>query len=304
VGEEDLDHLRRLGKENLFVLHIEPDEVHEDEAAVKLAKALAGKNVIFNEKPAEGKISLKSDTRGLLKVNVVALNAFNMVPDVTCSSRHNNVLVDEGEIIAATRAIPLIIHENLLTRAVEIAEKAGGIFSIKRLSRPRTGLIVTGNEVFYGRIQDKFAPLIRKKMSEFECEIVETIFAPDDKDQIILALEKLLSIDPGLILVSGGMSVDPDDVSRLAIAEAGAEDILYGSPVLPGAMFLYARFGDIPVFGLPACILFYRSTVFDILLPRILAGEKITRENLASMGHGGLCLNCEQCRYPVCPFGK
>jgi len=304
VGEEDLEHLRRLGKENLFVLHIEPDEVHEDEAAVKLASALAGDNIIFDEQPSEGKISLTSDTRGLLKVNIEALTAFNMIPDVTCSSRHDNVVVDGGEIVAATRAIPLIIHESHLKEAIKIAEKAGGIFSVKELSKPRVGLIVTGNEVFYGRIQDKFAPLIRKKMSEFECDIVETIFVPDEKNQIIPALKKLLNLDLGLILVSGGMSVDPDDISRLAIAEAGAEDILYGSPVLPGAMFLYAHFGDIPVFGLPACILYYRATVFDIILPRILAGEMLTREDLAAMGHGGLCLNCDQCRFPVCPFGK
>lgn len=304
VREKDLDHLRRLGKEHLFVLHIGPREVHEDDAAVRLSKALAGPGVVFNDRPSEGKIALKSAHRGLLKVDVEALTEFNLVPDVTCSSRHNNVLVDEGEIIAGTRAIPLIIDLTLLEKAVKIAEDAGGVFSVKKLSQPKTGLIITGTEVFNGLIEDKFAPLIRKKLESFSCLLKETIFAPDDKGKIIHAISQLIEKRSGLILVAGGMSVDPDDLTRMAIAEAGAKDIVYGTPVLPGAMFLYGLLGDIPVLGLPACVLYYNATVLDLILPRVLAGERITRRDLAAMAHGGLCLNCEQCRYPVCPFGK
>ena len=131
-----------------------------------------------------------------------------------------------------------------------------------------------------------------------------TLFLPDDKDRIHQGIRDFLNKGLGLIIVTGGMSVDPDDVSRMAILEAGASDVLYGTPVLPGAMFLYGRLGRVPILGLPACVLYYRATVFDLLFPRILAGEHITREDIASMAHGGLCLNCDQCRYPVCPFGK
>jgi molybdenum cofactor synthesis domain-containing protein len=305
VREEDLDHLRKLGKEHLFVLHIGPGEVHEDEAAIKLAKALSGgQGVVFDDKPSEGKIALKSAYKGLLKVDVQALTAFNLVSDVTCSSRHNNVLVYGGETIAATRAIPLIIDKTSLNKAVKKAEDAGGIFSVKKLSQPETGLIITGNEVFNGRIEDKFAPLIRKKLKFFGCQLKKTIITPDDKNEIIQGIRQFLEKGLRLILVAGGMSVDPDDVSRMAIEEAGAKDIVYGTPVLPGAMFLYGRLGDIPVLGLPACILYYNATVFDLILPRVLAGESITRRDLAAMAHGGLCLNCDQCMYPVCPFGK
>lgn len=304
VREEDLGHLRRLGKEHLFVLHIGPGEVHEDDAADRLARALEGPGVIFDSQPSEGKIALKSAHKGLLKVDAEALMEFNLVPDVTCSSRHDNVLVDEGETIAATRAIPLIINETSLNRAVKIARDAGGIFTVKKLSRPKTGLIITGNEVYSGRIDDKFAPLIRKKLTVFGCDLIETIFAPDDKDEIVQGIRQFQKKKLGLIMVAGGMSVDPDDVSRMAIAEAGAKDIVYGTPVLPGAMFLYGDLEGIPVLGLPACLLYYDTTVFDLILPRVLAGEKITRRDLAAMAHGGLCLNCEKCRYPVCPFGK
>ena len=304
IQKEDLDHLRRLGKEHLYVLSIGPGEIHEDDAALKLAEALTGPGVLLDREPSEGKIALKSAHRGLLKVDVEALKDFNMVPDVSCSSRHNHILVNGGEIIAATRAIPLVIEESVLDRAIGIAEEAGGIFSVKALSQPDTGLIITGNEVYYKRIEDKFAPLIRKKIQIFGCPLKEILFAPDEKAVIVQGIRKFLEKGYGLILVAGGMSVDPDDVSRMAIAEAGAEDIVYGTPVLPGAMFLYGRFGNTPVLGLPACVLYYKTTVLDLILPRVLAGDRISREDLAEMAHGGLCLNCEQCRYPVCPFGK
>ncbi len=172
------------------------------------------------------------------------------------------------------------------------------------MSQPQTGLIITGNEVYSGLIDDKFAPIIRKKIQFLGCQLKETLFTPDDKMKIVEGIEELLQKGSALIMVAGGMSVDPDDISRMAIAEAGAEDVVYGTSVLPGAMFLYGRIGDIPVLGLPACVLFYKATVFDLMLPRVLAGERITRRDLAAMAHGGLCLNCEQCHYPVCPFGK
>jgi hypothetical protein len=304
IREEDLPHLRRLGKEHIFVLHIEPGEVHEDDAAIRLGEALAGPGVIFDSRPSEGKIALRAEHRGLLKVDMEALIELNLIDDICCSSRHTNTLVEEGEIIAATRAIPLIIDEKPLKHAIRIAERAGGIFTVKRLSQPQTGLIVTGNEVYSGLIDDKFAPLIRKKLRFFGCRLNWTSFMPDDSQKIANQIKLLHQKGAELIMVAGGMSVDPDDISRTAISEAGAKDVVYGTPVLPGAMFLYGRLGDIPILGLPACILFYKATVLDLLLPRVLAGEAITRRDLAVMAHGGLCLNCEQCRFPVCPFGK
>lgn len=304
VQKGDLEHLKRLGKEHLYVLHMGPDELHEDDAAIRLANALAGPGVVFNEQPAEGKINLKAAHRGLLKVDVDALTEFNLVANVTCASRHNNSVVQKGETLAGTRAIPLIIDRSDVEQAVGVAKNAGSIFSVKKFIRPDTGLVITGNEVYSGRIDDRFAPILSKKLRFFGCNVRQPLFMPDNPDEIRKAIEKFLAEGVGLILVAGGMSVDPDDVSRMAIADAGAQDLVYGSPVLPGAMFLYAHFGDVPVMGLPACVLYYRATVFDIMLPRVLAGERITRKDLAETAHGGLCLNCERCHYPVCPFGK
>lgn len=304
VKEEDLPHLRRIGKEHLYALHLEPGAVHEDEAARRLARVLAGKGVSFNPNPSEGKIHLKAAHKGLLKVDVEGLTLLNLVPDISCSSRHTHSVVEKGDILAGVRAIPLIIDETTLKRAEKIAEERKGLFSVSPLAAPKTGLVITGNEVFSGLIEDKFAPIVRKKLAAFECEVMGITFTPDKATRIVSEIRTFLQNGAQMIVVAGGMSVDPDDITRLAISDAGAEDVVYGTPVLPGAMFLYGHFGDVPVLGLPACVLFFRATVLDLILPRVLAGERITRKDLAAMAHGGLCLNCDTCHYPRCAFGK
>ncbi|MCF8146646.1 MAG: molybdopterin-binding protein [Deltaproteobacteria bacterium] len=304
IREEDVPHFRRIGKEHLYVLHLEPGEVHEDDAALRLATALAGEGVCFDSRPSEGKIQLKAAHRGLLKIDVDALTRINLISDISCSSRHTHTVVEWGDILAGVRAIPLVIDEGPLQMGEKIAIDAGGLFSVRPFMHPNTGLVITGNEVFSGLIDDKFAPIIRKKLQFFDCGVMGIEFVPDNRERIATGIRKFLEKGAEMIVVAGGMSVDPDDVTRLAIADAGADDIVYGTPVLPGAMFLYGRFGDIPILGLPACVLFYRATVLDLILPRVLTGERIAREDLAALAHGGLCLGCETCHFPRCPFGK
>lgn len=304
VRQEDLEHLKRLGKEHLYLLEMGDGELHENEAALRLADSFAGENIEFEKDICEGKITLKSRIRGLLKVNADALKRLNMVPDISCASRHNNTVVDAGDNVAMTRAIPLIIDEAHVNQAVSIANDVGAVFWVKAFVQMDTGLLITGNEVYYDRTEDRFAAIVNDKLETYGCSVKETIFAPDKQTLIVEGIHKLLASGCQLIIVTGGMSVDPDDVTKLSIAEAGAEDVIFGTPVLPGAMFLYGRYGDVPVLGLPACIIFYRTTIFDIVFPRILAGEKLTREDVAEMAHGGLCLNCKPCHYPICPFGK
>lgn len=304
IQEEDVQHLKRLGKEHLYVLKLEPGELHEDEAAFRIARTIAGPGVRFDGPPSEGKIALKAAYAGLLKVNVEALVELNMTSEISCSSRHTHTVVQAGDILAATRAIPLIMKERTLMDALEAIRLHGPIFTVKALAQPPAGLVVTGNEVYTGLIDDKFAPIIRGKLAAYGCEICKLVFSPDKMDRIVDGIRSVLEAGAQLVMVAGGMSVDPDDISRLAVAEAGADPVVYGTPVLPGAMFLYGRIGGIPILGLPACVLFYRATVLDLVLPRVLAGEEITRRDLAELAHGGMCLQCEACRYPVCPFGK
>ncbi len=304
VTAADIPHLRRLGKEHLYVLRLGPEQVHEDEAALALARALSGPGVVFDPAPSEGKVALRAAHRGLLKVRADRLMELNIIPDISCASRHNHDVVEQGDMVAATRVIPLVIDRSRLRLATETARAGGGVFRVKPFTRVEAGIVITGNEVHGGLIEDKFAPLIRKKLEAYQSPLKEITYAPDNTQAVASAIKSLTQKGVTLLMVAGGMSVDPDDVSRLAIAEAGARDMVYGTPVLPGAMFLYARIGHIPVLGLPACILYYRATVLDLILPRVLAGEAISRQDFAAMAHGGLCLNCAECRYPNCPFGK
>jgi hypothetical protein len=304
ITSEDLDHLARLGKRHLYVVEISDSGMHEDEAALKLAEALSGPGITFKPKPSEGKINLFAARDGLLKVNVAALTDFNLVDGIICASIHNNTLVRKGEMVAGTKAIPLVIERDLVNKAVAVARDCGGVFTVKELSRLRTGLIITGQEVYEGLIKDRFVDALTPKLEALNCEIMRITFAPDNADFIANTVRSYLDEGVELIIATGGMSVDPDDVTRAGIVKAGAEDLLFGSSVMPGAMLLLARIKGIQVIGVPASAIFHGITVLDLLLPRILAGEKISRRDLAQLAHGGLCLQCEECGYPICPFGK
>jgi len=304
VCNEDLCRLQKLGKNHLYLIDLEDDEIHENEAAAIVAKALAGEGVSWKNEPREGKIGLKADRDGLLVVNIPALTAFNMIEEVICATLHNHTLVKSGELVAATRAIPLVMKRAPIERAAAIAGQNGGVVSVNPLRKGKAGLIITGNEVYQGFIEDRFAPILTRKLMDLGCEVDRIRFAPDDTE--IIRQEICAHIQRGcdLILLSGGMSVDPDDVTRKGIRLAGADEIHYGAAALPGAMFLVAYIGKVPLIGVPACGLHHRTTVLDLVLPRIMAGERIGKKELAFLGHGGLCQDCPECTYPHCAFGK
>lgn len=353
IKKEDIPHFMRLGKERLFVLNIAEDELHEDEAAYELAQALMGKGVEIEGEPREGKINIIAGRDGLLKIDKDALLRFNMLGEVMCASLHNNTVVKKGQVVAATRAIPLVVKKSITEEAARIASQArkkqleaahfltlhtrsgrqdeGGIIEVKEIRKPKAGVVITGSEVYHGRIKDAFATIISEKIQHYNGEIVGIYHAPDDESFIEERLRELLNSGADMLITTGGMSVDPDDVTRHAIRKLGATDITYGSAVLPGAMFLVAYLKRaveqqsirtdakivqtavplsccatelIPVLGIPACGMYHTTTVFDLILPRILSDEKIGRKELAELGHGGLCINCGKCVYPICPFGK
>jgi molybdenum cofactor synthesis domain-containing protein len=304
VCDEDICKLQKLGKNHLYVVDLADDEIHEDEAAALLAGALAGEGISWENDPKEGKIELTAARDGLLYVNTAALAAFNMIEEVMCATLHNHTQVTKGVRVAATRATPLVMKRAAAERAAAIARQDGGLLSVRTLHKAKVGLVITGNEVFHGLIQDRFAPILTEKVAGLGSAIDRVIFAPDDVDLIHQAIVAHLENGCDLVLVSGGMSVDPDDVTRLAIRQAGAVEIHYGAAALPGAMFLVAWIEDIPLLGVPACGLYHRATVLDLVLPRILAGERIGRKDLAFLGHGGLCQNCPECAFPKCSFGK
>jgi len=304
VCDEDICHLQKLGKNHLYLIDLAEDEIHENEAAAILAGALTGEGVAWKNEPIEGKIKLVAERDGLFTVNTAALAAFNMVEEVMCASLHNHTLVKKGELVAATRSIPLVMKRTPIERAAAIACQNGAVMSVQELKRANVGLVITGSEVYHQLIEDRFAPILTRKVNDLGSEVTGVEFAPDDAGLISQAIGSFLQRGCDLILLSGGMSVDPDDVTRLGIRQAGAMEFNYGAAALPGAMFLVAYLGDIPLLGVPACGLHHRITVLDLILPRILAGERIGKAELAFLGHGGLCRDCPECSYPHCPFGK
>jgi len=304
VCDEDLCHLQKLGKNHLYELDLEDDEIHENQAAGILAAALAGEGIDWKDDPREGKIELFAGRDGLFTVDKVALTAFNMEDDVMCATLHNHTLVKKGERVAATRAIPLVMKKASIERAGAIAQQNGAVLSVEALNGAKVGLVITGNELYHGLVEDRFAPILSEKATSLGAKVVETAFAPDDVTLISRAIRSHLEKGCDLILLSGGMSVDPDDVTRQGIRLAGATEMHYGAAILPGAMFLVAYIDNIPLLGVPACGMYHRITVLDLILPRILAGEQIGKAELALLGHGGLCRDCPECDYPHCAFGK
>ncbi len=303
IQEEDIPTLLDMGKETLFVLDIPPGRLHENDAAGRLAQALKGDHLLL-QGPVEGKISLTAQISGLLKVRVADLTRLNLIPNIMVSTLHNNSVCTAGDIVAATRIIPLTIDEKSILKAETICSRSKSVVSIKPFYKKKVGVVVTGSEFYTGRVQDGFEEWVGKKLEAYGCEIIRKETVPDKVSRIAETIKSLIDSECDLIVTTGGMSVDPDDVTRKGIRRAGARIIFFGTPVLPGAMFLYARLGEIPLLGLPACVFYHKVTLFDLLLPLILAGEEPTRKEIALMGHGGLCRNCPECRFPVCPFGK
>lgn len=304
VQEQDVCHLMRLGKRHLYVLDLKEGQVHEDDAVMELAAALAGPGVSFGNDPKEGKLQLTATYDGLLKVNTRALVEFNLVPDVMCAAMHNNVPVTRGQKVAGTRAIPLVIERQALDEAVALAQDEAPIFSIKTYHRKKIRLLITGSEVYDGLIEDRFEAIVKKKLTAFGASLLETVILPDDAERIAATVRRFSKADTDMIVTTGGMSVDPDDVTRHGIREAGVDTLYYGSAVLPGAMFQLAYIGDMPIVGIPACGIYHETTIFDLVLPRLLAGERLDDRDLARLAVGGFCLNCPVCHYPACPMGK
>ncbi|NOX33092.1 MAG: molybdopterin-binding protein [Deltaproteobacteria bacterium] len=303
VQKEDIPKLLKIGKQYLYVLDLEKDTLHEDDAARKIAGAISGNDLEFSE-PREGKINISTNHAGLLKINVDALLRVNKMESIIVATLKNNFPCKKGEIIAATRIIPLTIPAKNIKALETLAKETGTILSVKPYRSLKVGAVVTGSEVFNGLITDDFGPSVGKKITDAGCTLVKKTLVPDEVKAISNAILKLKHLGCELIITTGGLSVDPDDVTRNGVIKTGARVTFYGSPVLPGAMLMVSMLDKIPVISLPACVFYYKQTVFDLIFPRVLAGEKIKEDDIAAMGHGGLCMNCKVCHYPVCSFGR
>lgn len=303
IQKEDIDGLKDAGKYHIYAMELNENQLHEEDAALRIANAVGGSG-IYLEGPSEGKMTLKAKEAGLLKINVDVLEEINNIDMITLSTLHNNTLLKKDQAIAGTRVVPLSIDKEYIEKIEAICKDNGAILEVKELKNFKAGVVVTGTEVYEGRIKDKFGIVLENKIKSFGSTMIGMEYSKDDETMIQEKIELLIKQGAEIILTSGGMSVDADDVTPIAIRNIADRVVSYGSPVLPGAMFMLAYKGDILIIGVPACGMYHRITVLDLILPRILAKEEITKKDMAKLGHGGLCLNCEVCTFPVCPFGK
>lgn len=314
IQEEDIPVLLSIGKDQIYIFENQEGMLHENEAA-KILVSLCKSEYMVESEVSEGKIELTANTNGLLKVNRDGLYAVNSFGQMMIASRHGNTVVQTGDKICGTRIIPLVIEEEKMENAKKACfDKTDGkpIFEIIPFAHQKVGIVTTGNEVFYGRIEDTFTPVIKDKIKEFnfDTELVDHQICDDNDKKVTTAiLDMIENKDADIVICTGGMSVDPDDKTPLAIKNTGANIVSYGSPVLPGAMFLISYYtkkdgSTAAILGLPGCAMYNERTVVDLVLPRVMANDIVTPEELATLGEGGLCLGCNVCTFPNCGFGK
>lgn len=313
VTKEDIPVLLSVGKDQLYVWEKEEGMLHENEAAEILCGMCKGEHMERSQ-VKEGKIELTAGCRGLLKVNDAGLIAVNGFGQMMIATRHGNTMVKAGDKLAGTRIIPLVIEEEKMEaarKAAMEATKGRPILELKPFLHKKVGIITTGNEVYYGRIQDTFTPVIEEKLKEFDTEIIDHVTWNDDDKKVTNSILDMIHKGADVVICTGGMSVDPDDKTPLAIKNTKAKVVSYGAPVLPGAMFLLAYYEvieenprTVAIMGLPGCVMYAKRTIFDLVLPRVMADDEVTAEDLGALGQGGLCLNCDFCTFPNCGFGK
>ena len=306
IRAEDVEVLLRIGKEHIYVWEDDENMLHENDAAAILRDLCQSEYMTASE-PKEGKIELTSTVAGVFEVREDALNAVNDITDVMIATIAQHFPVKAGTKLAGMRVIPLVIDKSIME---EVRETAGSepLLRILPYRKMKVGVVTTGSEVFHGRIKDTFTPVIDSKLRAFGLRVDEHRLSDDGTEHTRAAIEELLDAGMDMVLCTGGMSVDPDDRTPAAIRATGARVVTYGAPVLPGAMFLLAYYEkdgrQVPIMGLPGCVMYSPATIFDIIMPRVIAGSEWTRREITRLGIGGLCMECKVCHYPVCPFGK
>lgn len=302
IREEDIPHLLDIGKKTIFVWESNAGEIHEEDCALRMAAMAPVPQAHYTE-PSEGKVLLFADERGLFRVNRHLLNQLNSIGDITISTLPDHYPVEVGARLASMRIVPLVTQETQIIEAERLCSQEK-LLELHPYLHKKIGVIITGSEVYSGRIQDKFEPVVRAKMKQYPSEIIGVTICDDNLDMIIEAARTHLKNGADFLIFTGGMSVDPDDLTPTAIRMLGADIVTHGVPSQPGNMTLVAYLDDIPVLGVPGAAISLPTTIFDVLLPQIFAGDKITKEELIGLGDGGLCQMCKTCHWPNCTFGR
>ncbi|MBQ8621517.1 MAG: molybdopterin-binding protein [Oscillospiraceae bacterium] len=302
IREEDIPHLLDIGKRTIFVWEADAGEIHEDDCARRMAAMAPVEGAHYTE-PSEGKVLLFADQRGMFRVNRKLLNKIDSIGDITICTLPDHYPVEVGARLASMRIVPLVTKEEQILETEQLCAEEK-LLDLLPYRNKKLGVVITGSEVYTGRIKDKFEPVVRAKMKHYPCQIVGVTICDDDLDMIVGAARKHLENGADFLIFTGGMSVDPDDLTPTAVRQLGADIVTHGVPSQPGNMTLVAYLGDIPVLGVPGAAISLPTTVFDVLLPQIFAGQKITKEELIGLADGGLCQLCKVCHWPNCTFGR
>lgn len=302
IREEDIPQLLDLGKKTVFIWEENAGELHEEDCALRMAAMAPVKGAHYTD-PSEGKVLLIADERGMFRVDRELLDQINSIGDITITTLPDHYPVEPGARLASMRIVPLVTKEEQIIQAENLC-KERKLLDLRPYKKRKIGVVITGSEVYGGRIKDKFEPVVRSKMKEYPSEILGVTICDDDLDMIVGAAQNYLDQGADFLIFTGGMSVDPDDLTPTAIRRLGADIVTHGVPAQPGNMTLVAYLGDIPVLGIPGAAISLPTTIFDVLLPQIFAGDKLTKKELIGLEDGGLCQMCKVCHYPNCTFGK
>lgn len=302
IREEDIEELLNIGKKHIFVWEENAGEIHEEDCALRMA-AMAPVDGAHYTAPSEGKVLLMADTRGMFRVDTALLHEINSIGDITISTLPDHYPVEPGARLASMRIVPLVTKETQIL-AAEALCRDRKLLDLRAYAHKKIGVVITGSEVYSGRIKDKFEPVVRRKMATYPAEILGVTFCDDDLDMIVNAAKRHLENGADFLIFTGGMSVDPDDLTPTAIRRLGAEIVSHGVPSQPGNMTLVAYLGETAILGVPGAAISLPTTIFDVLLPQIFAGDKLTKADLVRLGDGGLCQMCKACHFPNCTFGR
>ena len=302
IQAEDIPRLLDIGKKHVFIWEENAGELHEEDCALRLA-AMAPVEGAHYEGPSEGKMLLKADIRGQFRLDKELLREINSIGDITITALPDHYPVEAGARLASMRIVPLVTKESQIIEAEKLC-RGRKLMDLRPYQARKTGVIITGSEVYSGRIQDKFEPVVRKKLATYPGEIIGVKLCDDDLDMIAAAAKDFLEAGADFLIFTGGMSVDPDDLTPTAIRQLGAEIVTHGVPSQPGNMTLVAYLGSCAILGVPGAAISLPTTMFDVLLPQIYTGERLTKQDLVNLGEGGLCQQCKACHFPNCTFGR
>ncbi len=302
ITQEDIPKLLDIGKQHVFIWEENAGEIHEEDAARRLSQMTTVDGAHYGS-VSEGKIQLFADQDGMFRVDKALLAAVNRIGDITITTLPDHYPVKAGDRLASMRIVPLVTEERQIAEAEALC--AGKqLYDLRPFKPLKVGIIITGSEIYHGRIKDKFERVARAKLAHYPAEILGVHVCDDELDMIVGAGRTLLAEGAELLIFSGGMSVDPDDLTPSAIREMGAEIISYGVPSQPGNMTLVAYLDQAALLGVPGAAISRPTTMFDVLLPQIFCGDPLTKDDLIRLGEGGLCQMCDNCHFPNCTFGR